>query len=113
MNTFDLDHARNLPHGTIKHVSEGADEYLDIQGKRVPLTLRPHQLWLALLQRGITRAAVNDIVATLPAEQREVAEIEMLGHVYERTSPWISTLGAALGLTEADIDDVFIQGAEL
>lgn len=79
----------------------------------VPATLRPRQLWHALLQRGITRDMVDAIIATLPAAQQEVAKIEMTGHVYERLNPWISTLGAALGLTESDIDDVFIVGAEL
>ena len=111
MNTFALDQLRNLPQGTIKRCSDGPHEYLDIEGKHVPLTLRPRQLWLSLLQRGITRAQVDGIIATLPAEQQEVARIEMLGHVYERLSPWIGTLGSALGLSEADIDDVFIAGA--
>ena len=111
MNTFALDQLRNLPQGTIKRCSDGPHEYLDIEGKHVPLTLRPRQLWLSLLQRGITRAQVDGIIATLPAEQQEVARIEMLGHVYERLSPWIGTLGGALGLSESDIDDVFIAGA--
>ena len=113
MTTFDLDQARNLPKGTIKRCSNGSIEYLDIQGKHIPLTIYPRQLWHALLQRGITRAQVDGIIATLPAEHQEVARIEMLGHVYERLSPWIDTLGAALGLTASEIDDVFILGATL
>lgn len=82
-------------------------------GPLLPAIIYPRQLWLALLQRGITRTQVDGIIETLPAEQQEVARIEMLGHVYERLSPWIDTLGTALGLTAQDIDDVFIAGATL
>jgi hypothetical protein len=113
MNTFDLDAARNLPKGTIKRVSDGDREYLDIEGKRVPMRIFPRQLWLALLPRGITEDHVSAIVATLPTAQQYAVKAELKGHVYERTSPWIDQFGAALGLTPDDIDDVFVEGSAL
>jgi hypothetical protein len=113
MNTFDLDRARDLPQGTIKLCADGDREYLDIEGKRVPLRIFPRQLWLALLPRGITEDHVTAIVATLPNSQQYAVKAELKGHVYERTSPWIDQFGAALKLTPDDIDDVFVAGEGL
>ncbi len=113
MNTFDLDQARNLPQGTIKRVCDGGREYLDIQGKRVPLHIFPRQLWLALIDLGIYKPQVMAIIDSLPDAQKYTALAELEGHVYERTSPWIDQVGAALGLDADAIDDVFVEGEGL
>ena len=113
MSTFDLDTARNLPKGTIKRCANGEREYLNVNGKFVPLRIFPRQLWLALIQHGITEDHVAAIVATLPTAQQYAVKAELKGHVYERTSPWIDQFGAALGKTPDDIDDVFIAGESL
>ena len=94
-----------------EHPSPDPSEYLP--RPKIPATLYPRQLWHALLQRGITEEDVQAKVETLTPVQQRIARIEMKGHVYERLSPWISIIGAMLGLTEADMDDVFIAGAGL
>ena len=91
----------------------GKSHIIRESGKLVPLKIFPRQLWLALLQRGITEDHVAAIVATLPTAQQYAVKAELKGHVYERTSPWIDQFGAALGKTPDDIDDVFIAGESL
>jgi hypothetical protein len=113
MTTFDLDQARDLPKGTITIESEGERSYMRIGEKRVPLSITPRQLWLALIRRGIYEPQVMAIIESLPDPKRYAALAELKGHVYERTSPWIDQIGAALGLDADAIDDVFVEGAEL
>lgn len=113
MNTFTLDQARNLPQGTIKRVWEGDREYLDIEGKRVPLRSTPRQVRLALLTvASITPAHVEAVLDGLPEPQQTAARIEWEYATFvDRIA--FGPLGVALGLSETDIDDVFVAGEGL
>ena len=83
-------------------------------GKRVPLRLTKRKLRLALIARGIMPAQIVDIIDTLPSPQREIAHVEWeTADFYDRTHNLISYVGQKLGLSETDIDDVFIAGEGL
>ncbi len=64
----------------------------------------------ALLAAG-KLANVDTALAALPLPQREAAQIDWQHALtFERNHPLITTMGAALGLTDAQIDDLFALG---
>nr|WP_314076319.1 hypothetical protein [uncultured Roseococcus sp.] len=77
-----------------------------------PLTARQLRLWL--LSRGITRAMVGAALQALPAEEIEAAEIEWeYSQEYRRDHRLIVQIGAAFGMTAADIDAGWPEAAAL
>lgn len=77
------------------------------------IILNPVQLRLSLLKEGIREADVEYAIIALPSEHRDVAMIHFKhGSEFSRDSPLISMLGQILGLTEQQIDNLFIQGAD-
>lgn len=77
------------------------------------VSVTPRQARLALAQRG-QLSSIDAIIASLPADQQEVVQIEWEYAVsVERNSPWVIQLGAALGLDEAGLDELFKAAAEL
>lgn len=79
-------------------------------------TITRRQLRLALLGLGMTGAQVEAQIATMPGTsvEREAALIEWQdAATYQRTNPLIVALGAALGLTEAQIDNAWRGAASL
>lgn len=82
----------------------------------VPAAVTPYQLWRALkATTGITRTQVLDAVGALSdADLRDtlLTAIET-PRVYERADPNIAALGAMLGLTTTQVDDVFRAAAAL
>ena len=74
------------------------------------------QLRLALLGLGLTGAQVEAQIAAMPGTpaQREAAMIEWeYATTYQRDHPLVVMLGAALGLTEAQIDDAWKEAATI
>ena len=88
----------------------------EIERQRMP-TITRRQLRLALLNRfGVTAAQVEAQIAAMPGTpaQREAAMIEWQdAPEYRRDHPLVATLGAALGLTEAQIDNAWGEAATL
>ena len=73
-------------------------------------TITRRQLRLALLRLGMTNAQVEAQIATMPGTpfEREAALIEWQdATTYQRDHPLVVALGAALGLTEAQIDNAW------
>lgn len=63
---------------------------------------------------GISQDAVGGLISSLPEPQKTVATIQWeYGNYIVRNHPLIATLGAALGLTNEQIDNVFISAAQL
>ena len=84
----------------------------EIDRQKLP-TLSARQLRLALLGLGLTGAQVEAKIAAMPGTpaQREAAMIEWeYATTYQRDHQLVAMLGAALGLTEAQIDNAW-QGA--
>jgi hypothetical protein len=80
----------------------------------VPDSITMRQCRLQLLTIGMLDS-VDAAINAIPVEgQRRAASIEWeYAHQVWRSSAWVTNLGAALGLTEAQLDDLFIQAATL
>ena len=87
----------------------------EIDRQRLP-TLSPRQLRLALLGLGVTAAQVEAQIAAMPGTNadREAALIEWeYATTYQRDHQLVVALGAALGLTAAQIDAAWREAATL
>ncbi len=79
----------------------------------VPEAVQMAQARLALLGAG-KLSAVDAALNALPSPQREAAKIEWKYRAnVRRDSPLVLALGPALGLTDGDIDNLFIQASTL
>lgn len=79
-------------------------------------TISAAQLRLALLGMGITAATVESAINAMPGTdlQREAARIQWeYATTFPRQHPLVVALGAALGLTEAQIDAAWMGAATL
>ena len=79
----------------------------------VPEVVTMRQARLALLGVGML-AQVNAAVASMPGAEGDAARIEWeFSSTVERHRPLVLSLIAALGLTDAQLDDLFRQAAAL
>lgn len=80
----------------------------------VPPTITARQARLVLAKNGLlseVERAIGDIEDT---EARQVAGIEWEYAAYlERHAPWLTHMAAQLGMSDADVDAMFIQGETL
>ena len=84
-----------------------------IEARRQGMRCSMRQARLALLQQGLL-ASVDAAIAALPDGEREPAEIEWeYGSSVERLSPLISSLMPALGIDDAQMDELFKLGGSL
>lgn len=87
------------------------EELEDQRQASIPPSVTPRQARLALLQAGLLDQ-VAGALDSLPSPDREAAQIEWeYATAIERGSAWIGQLGSALGLSEDQIDDLFIAAA--
>jgi hypothetical protein len=78
-----------------------------------PSSITPRQARLALLAADLLDA-VESAFAKLPAQQRKAAQIEwQYASAIKRNSPLVSQFGPLLGLTEVQIDELFVSGSQL
>lgn len=75
----------------------------------VPQTATPYQARVVLTQAGL-RDQVEAVVAQADQATKDAWEY---GISVERNSPMIVSLGAALGLTDEQIDQLFIQASQV
>lgn len=76
-------------------------------------SVTPRQARLELSKRG-QLANIDTIIASLPADQQEIVQIEWeYALSIERNSPWVIQLGSALGLDEEGLDELFKAAAVL
>ena len=79
----------------------------------VPQQVTMRQARLALLGAGLL-ASVNTAIAAMEGIQGEAARIEWeYALAVERQSQLVSGLSAALGLTDEQLDDLFLAASEL
>lgn len=79
-------------------------------------TITRRQLRLALLRLGVTGDQVEAQIAAMPGTpiEREAAMIEWRdSSTYQRDHPLVVALGAALGLTAAQIDNAWREAATI
>lgn len=76
--------------------------------KRLNMVVTMRQARLALNQQGLL-ANVEAAIALIPEPDKSQISIEWeYASTVERTSPWISTMASALGLTEEQMDNLFV-----
>jgi hypothetical protein len=74
----------------------------------VPEFVGPAQIRLVLASQGITEAVITQMIDALPAEQRSNARILWdYSSQFYRNNPFVVQVGAAMGLTSDQIDDMF------
>lgn len=91
---------------------EAVGEYAAIPAVvTVPESVTMAQARKALLSAGITAAMVSEAIAAL---EDDAAAIDWeYATVVRRSADLVVTLGDALGLTDSEIDSLFIQAAQL
>jgi hypothetical protein len=102
------------------HTWEVRDESGDLIGMNqqavedsVPTSVSARQIRLWLIRHGISLAQVDAAIDAIPDQlQRDSVRVEWDYAPYvERTHPMLIPLAAALGLTEAQVDQAFIEAA--
>jgi len=84
------------------------------QESEVPKAISMRQGRLALLAAGLLDAVEAGIAAIPDPTQRRAAEIEWeYANEIQRQSPLILALGPTLGLSDSQIDELFIAGAAI
>lgn len=79
----------------------------------VPQEITMRQARLVLLEHGLL-ASVQPAIDSLPEPNKTKAQIEWdYSNALQRNNAFVSTLGTALGLSEQDIDNLFIEGATM
>lgn len=79
----------------------------------VPPSVTMRQARLALHSHG-KLAAVQDAINQLPEPTKTEAQIEWdYASVVERTSPFVAMLTPALGMTDAEMDELFREASNL
>lgn len=73
------------------------------------------QLRLALVRNGISIASVDAAIAAMPGgQEKDEAQIEWADAAsFERLHPTLARIGAALGLTDAQIDAMWAQASAI
>jgi hypothetical protein len=81
----------------------------------VPESISPRQIRLWLVEHNISLSAVDAAIASIPDTLlREKTKIEWEFSPYvERNHPMINSLGLALNLTSEQIDQAFVEAAQL
>lgn len=81
----------------------------------VPEAISPRQARLWLLRNGIGPPQVDAVIASIPdALTRQTVQIDWeYGLEVQRSSPFVSQLGTALGLDADALDDAFREAAAL
>lgn len=88
-------------------------EIAAIAKAKVPASVTMRQGRLALLAAG-KLAQVDAAIASLPEPQKSAALIEWnYSNELQRGNAFVATLGAALGLSDAQVDQLFITAAAL
>lgn len=95
---------------------ERAADYIYENGEvslAVPQKVTMRQARLALLQAGVY-SNINTVLDSLPVNQKVAAQIEWEYALFvSRNSALVNTLGSALGLTQNQLDQLFITAASI
>jgi hypothetical protein len=94
-------------------VTERTPEDDIVPPEPTPASVSARQIRLWLLGKGVSMAAVDAAINALPdAAEREAVQVEWEYAPYvERSHPMLVPLAAALGLTEEQVDQAFVEAA--
>lgn len=109
-NRQTVDHGSPVPAGW---VVIGETALQSLPAPAVPQAVTMRQGRLALLGAGLL-TQVNDAIAAMTGVEGDAARIEWeFAATIDRDSDWVSNLSSALGLTDAQLDGLFVQAAAL
>lgn len=81
---------------------------------RIPVSITMRQARLALLNAGLLDDVDAALAAIPDSALRRAAQIEWgYASTVNRSSPWVSNLASALGLSESQLDHLFVEAAKL
>lgn len=76
--------------------------------------ITPRQVRLGLLSIGVSLAAIDAAIDSLDEPQRSVAQIDWKYAIaFKRDNPLVQTIGAMLGKTAAEIDQLWLYSETL
>lgn len=104
-----------MPQGIVINCATGETEMVDVgvSPPPVPVEITMRQARLALLGVGLLDD-VETAIAAMASPAREAAQIEWeYAATVRRSSPLIGQLAPSLGLTDSQVDALFIAGAGL
>ena len=106
-----------LPVGSVKITDKEAQKIIEqnntVQQNIAPQSVTMRQARLALLAAG-KLAQVESAINSLPEPQKSEAKIEWeYSAEVVRNKPFVQSLGAALGLSNDDLDALFIEAVKL
>lgn len=114
--TCDDDAETDIP-GVLAVIDQsGYDQALagEMTARRSKLVVTMRQARRALLDAGLLDQVDAAIAAIADATERKQAAIDWeYATQVERLRPWVQTLGVALGLTDDELDALFVQAATL
>lgn len=79
----------------------------------------PHQVSraqgkAALIQAGLWQGVLDYVASIEDATQKAIAEVALNDTTYwQRTSPFLNAAATALGLTQEQLDDLFVTASEI
>ena len=98
--------------GTIEQTDYVTDEELEeLRRTSIPQTASKMRFFLALLSIGITRAMVYDVINQITDENlKEIVLIKFdLSQEFDRGDEHLNMLANLFGITQTQLDDLFIQ----
>jgi len=112
----DGDNKKVIQRWTVEEIPQDELRELELEtqvSKREKMVVTTRQANRALLQAGLL-AEVQPAIDALSEPDRSMADIEWnKSQEVERNHPFVLTLGQALGLTDAELDDLFVLAATL
>jgi hypothetical protein len=108
-----IEKGTEIPEGSVIVAETANPEYLNIKPP-VPDSITMRQGRLALLRLNLLDA-VNVALNSIPDEkERKAALIEWeYAQTIDRNSPWVISLSQTLGLSDSDLDDLFISASSI
>lgn len=94
---------------------DAATQSVRVRPSSVPASVTARQIRLWLVRHGISLTAVDAAIDAIPdQQQRDEVRVEWDYAPYvERSHPMLIPLAAALGLSEAQVDDAFREAANI
>lgn len=88
--------------------------HISVTRKIVPDKVTPRQIRQGLILKGVSLAQIDAILDSLPEPQKSLAKVEWeFSTEVQRGNPMVNQVGAVLGWTQDQLDDLFIFGAKL
>ena len=115
LHQIDPEFAYLLPAGSVPIGDEEAQAIIDAQQPPalIPAVVTMRQARLALLAAG-KLSQVDAVIDSLPEPHKSAARIEWdYSSEVQRDRPFVKQIGAALGLTDEQLDQLFIEASKL